>query len=331
MIIKGLVSVILPVYNAEKYIYDAISSILNQSFKNFELLIINDGSTDGSLKIIEQFNDDRITLINNETNLQLINTLNKGIALSKGEYIARMDADDICHIDRLKKQVAFMESNPDYILCGSWANIIDLDGSKKGTIKRIDQHDLLKVNMLFTTPFIHPTVLLRSNVFTKERYSLDALHCEDLELWMRISEKYGGKFYNIPEYLLNYRIHNSNISVEHSEFQKNHRKNIIRSFVEGFVGSVTENELALHFLLFESPEVISSTTFKELKMWIRKLLATNSRTGVYSQLALKSLLLSRWLLLCVKTRNFKLLFSSGIGAWNFNVLKGVIRLLRYKS
>lgn len=331
MIIKGLVSVILPVYNAEKYIYDAISSILNQSFKDFELLIINDGSTDGSLKIIEQFNDDRITLINNETNLKLINTLNKGIALSKGEYIARMDADDICHIDRLKKQVAFMESNPDYILCGSWANIIDLDGSKKGTIKRIDQHDLLKVNMLFTTPFIHPTVLLRSNVFTKERYSLDALHCEDLELWMRISEKYGGKFHNIPECLLNYRIHDSNISVQHSEFQENYRKEIIKPFVERFIGKMTDDEVALHFLLFENPKTISSDTFVELKKWIRKLIATNRNLGRYSDLALKSLLMSRWLILCFKTKKINYVFRSGISSWNPKMFLGVIRLLRYKS
>lgn len=331
MVIKGLVSVILPVYNAEKYIYDAVSSILNQSYTNFELLILNDGSTDDSLKIIEQFNDNRITLINNESNLKLISTLNKGIALSKGEYIARMDADDICHVDRFKMQVEFMESNPDYILCGSWANIIDSHGTKKGTIKRIDQHDLLKVNMLFTTPFIHPTVFLRSSVLKNEEYSHEALHCEDLELWMRLSEKYNGKFYNVPEYLLNYRIHESNISVQHLAFQTCHRKEVIKAYLLRLLGSISNEGLSFHFMLFENTKKITPANFRGMKSWSMQLLESLRTNADYSNVALEALLLSRWIIICLKTKKIHRIFSSGLRWWNPGVVGATIRLLRYKS
>lgn len=122
------ISVILPVYNAEKYIRNSIESILHQSFKDFELIIINDGSIDNSGAIISSFNDVRIHYYTNDTNLGLIKTLNKSINLSKGRYIARMDADDICMPNRFEKQVAFMESHPSVVLCGTWAKIIDDQG-----------------------------------------------------------------------------------------------------------------------------------------------------------------------------------------------------------
>ena len=109
-----LVSILMPVYNSEKYLREAIKSILNQTFTNFELIIINDGSTDNSLKIIKSFKDNRIKIIKNKGNLGLIKTLNKGIDLAQGKYIARMDADDIAMPKRLEKQIAFFNENPDY-------------------------------------------------------------------------------------------------------------------------------------------------------------------------------------------------------------------------
>src|SRR5690606_17712108 len=151
--------VILPVYNAEKYVKEAIESVLNQTYKHVEFLIINDGSTDTSKEIILQFDDPRIRYIENEQNIQLIKTLNKGIDLAKGKYIARMDADDRCSIHRFQKQIDFLERNPSYVLCGTWATIIDSNGTKTGRIKRIDSSALLKANMLFTTPFIHPSMM----------------------------------------------------------------------------------------------------------------------------------------------------------------------------
>lgn len=326
-----LVSVILPVYNAEKYIAEAVESVLSQSYTNFELLIINDGSTDTSLSIIESFNDHRIRVINNEVNLKLILTLNFGISQCKGKYIARMDADDVCEVDRFQKQVDFMEANPHYILCGTWATIIDSEGNQTGAIKRIDTNDLLRVNMLFTTPFIHPTVLLRSDALNNEVYSAEALHCEDLEFWLRLSERTKGKFHNLPEYLLRYRIHDTNISVQHLEFQFKHRKEVIKPYLERFMGEVTKANISAHFSLFENHKKGASISLSEVKLWMLKLLKTNSENPNYSQVALEALLFSRWIIICVRTRKFHLLFSSGLRWWNPKVLNSVLRLLRYKS
>ena len=123
-------TVLMPVYNAEKYVAEAIDSILNQTFNDFEFLIINDGSTDNSLDIIKSYDDPRITIINNETNLGLSHTLNKGIELARGEYIIRMDADDISLSIRLEKQIEFMDSNQHIGICGSWIQTFDKSGNQ---------------------------------------------------------------------------------------------------------------------------------------------------------------------------------------------------------
>ena len=117
---SATVTVLMPVYNGEMYLREAIDSILHQTFTDFEFLIINDGSTDNSETIILSYDDSRIRYEKNDSNLKLIATLNKGIELAKGKYIVRMDADDISIPDRIEKQVAFLEKNPDVGICGSW-------------------------------------------------------------------------------------------------------------------------------------------------------------------------------------------------------------------
>ena len=124
-------SVVMPVYNAEKYLSEAIESILQQSFEDFEFLIINDGSTDRSKDIVLQYDDPRIIYVENDSNMGLIATLNRGIKLARGLFLARMDADDISVKDRFAKQIAFLKNNPNYRLCGSTVRIIDGKGQKK--------------------------------------------------------------------------------------------------------------------------------------------------------------------------------------------------------
>ncbi len=114
------ISVVLPVYNSEKYIAEAVQSILDQTFTDFELLIINDASTDGTLQILESFKDDRLKIINNPTNLKVVKSLNKGLELAQGEFIARMDADDIAYPQRFEKQIAYFKKYPQVDVCGTW-------------------------------------------------------------------------------------------------------------------------------------------------------------------------------------------------------------------
>ena len=200
-----LVTVLMPVYNGEKYLEEAIKSILNQTFKDFEFLIINDGSTDNSVKIIESFNDPRLRLIHNESNLGLIKTLNKGLKLSNGKYIARMDCDDISLPKRLSIQVRFMEKHQEIGVCGSWVKIIGLEQSFIN--KYPQKHKEARAYLLFNTPFAHPAVVVRKELVQKYQleYNENYKHAEDYELWSRIIDY--TKISNIPKVLLHYRMH----------------------------------------------------------------------------------------------------------------------------
>jgi len=216
MLNNPIVSVILPVYNAETYVSDTIQSILNQSFQNFELIIINDCSTDNSLSVIQKFQDPRIIIINNERNLKLIKTLNRGIQHAKGKYIARCDADDIFDKNRFEKQVHFLEKNPEIGVLGTDAWIIDQNNFiLKTTYNFPSQPIELDIRLKNASPFFHPSVMFRKNLvnFTGP-YSEDFLHVEDYALWLNLFSK--TKLANLNDRLIYYRIHSSSISGQNS-------------------------------------------------------------------------------------------------------------------
>ncbi len=199
-----LVSVVLPVYNGAHYLAEAIESILLQTFQDFELIIINDGSTDKSLDIIKQYamKNPMIFVIDRE-NRGLVASLNEGIAKAQGKYIARMDQDDISLPTRFEKQIDLLEKDADLVLCGTWATIIDSDGTcLKNSSIRIKHEDIMKDMERCINPFFHPSVMFRksNNLF----YNETAFYCEDYEMWVKCSAI--GRLANIPEYLLKYRI-----------------------------------------------------------------------------------------------------------------------------
>jgi glycosyltransferase involved in cell wall biosynthesis len=197
------ISVVLPVYNAEKYLSKAIESILRQSFKSFELIIVNDGSTDNSLKIINSFSDSRIVLID-QHNAGLPKALNNGIRKSKSDIIARMDSDDISLQNRLEIQYNFLIKNQQYIIVGSNAEVIDADGRYVYTsCQPIEDHECK--NKLPATPFFHPSVMFRKEAYSKAGYYNEkTVYLEDVILFNRMAAY--GKFYNFELPLLRYRI-----------------------------------------------------------------------------------------------------------------------------
>ncbi|EMG0007840.1 glycosyltransferase, partial [Acinetobacter baumannii] len=198
-----LVSVVLPAYNAELYLKEAIDSVLSQTFTDFELIILNDGSIDRTEEIILSYNDSRIVYVKNEKNLGLIGTLNKGINLAKGKYIARMDADDICLPERFKKQVDFLEKNNEIDLIGTNAIKINNNGDRIGVINMpASDHDI-KMMLFIQSPFIHPSIMGRTTVFRSFEYEKEFYRVEDYMLWIRMSQN--SKFHNINEFLLKYR------------------------------------------------------------------------------------------------------------------------------
>jgi glycosyltransferase involved in cell wall biosynthesis len=198
-------------YNAEKYISEAIESILNQSFKDFEFIIINDCSKDNSLEIIKGYakEDNRIRLVNNKENLGLTKSLNKGIKLAEGKYIARMDADDIAEKDRFKEQVEFLEENNDIDILGALAKDIDEEGNLLGerTVP-VTNNEIINI-LPKLSPMIHPAVMFRKKSLERINfYNENYRTSQDYEMWFR-AKAAGLKFYNLPKCLLRYRVNNN--------------------------------------------------------------------------------------------------------------------------
>ena len=206
------VSVILPVYNCEQYIFETIQSVLKQTFSDFELLVVDDCSTDNTVKIIKEFNDSRINLIIKEKNSGYTDSLNYAVALAKGEYIARMDGDDVCMPNRFEKQVAFLEKNTDVVLCGSSVQFI---GYQIGTKKYPIKYDDIKIKLCFGTPFCHPSVMGKKEIFLQVPYDRNFEPAEDIHLWSRIVKM--GKVENLDETLLLYRTHKNQVSITKKE------------------------------------------------------------------------------------------------------------------
>lgn len=202
-----LVSVIMPVYNAERYLTEAINSILSQTLKNFEFILINDASTDKTLQMIHKFQkkDKRIRIINNKKNLQMAESLNLAINQAKSDFIARMDQDDISLPDRLKVQYAFMQSHPYVVMVGN--NVLIIDEMGQVVSKRtypITSLGLKKI-MFRYSPFAHPTVMFRKDAIQRlGGYSPEKHPCSDIDLWFRLGKDY--EFASIPRFLFKYRL-----------------------------------------------------------------------------------------------------------------------------
>lgn len=187
------VSVIMSAYNAQECIAEAIASILNQTFENFEFLILNDGSTDRTQEIIESFSDPRIQIIK-QKNQGLTKSLNTLIKKARGTYIARMDADDVSLPERFEKQISFLETHPDIVMCGTQCDAYPVPCL----------HTDIKKMMIFHNPFVHSSVVIRSSVLKENLYNESFKYMQDYELWTRIVPFY--KTANVPEVLLEYLI-----------------------------------------------------------------------------------------------------------------------------
>jgi len=209
------ISVLMPVYNAKKYIKAAVDSILNQTFTDFEFIIINDGSTDGTLAILEKYakKDTRIRLISRE-NKGLVATLNEGIALAKAPLIARMDADDIALPERFSVQKDYLDKHLSVVCLGSRARVIDAKGRFLITTRTKRGHaELEKAALQGRTPITHPTAMMRVEAIKKAGgYKQKNYPAEDLALWLELAEL--GRIDNVSDVLLEYRIHDDSISTQ---------------------------------------------------------------------------------------------------------------------
>lgn len=209
------ISVILPVYNSEKFLREAIESILNQSFRNFELIIINDGSSDNSEAIIQSFSDERIVYVRNEKNLGLIATLNRGIKMARASFIARMDNDDIALQNRLKKQFEYLVAHPEVAVVATRLIIIDENGKESGYWNddfETRTREEIATRMPKLNCIGHPTVMMRKDIITRFGYDRRFRDSEDWGLWLTLLSN-GYHIDKIDETLLKYRVHEKGTTV----------------------------------------------------------------------------------------------------------------------
>jgi len=248
------ISVVLPVFNAEQYLAQAIESILNQTYINYELIIIDDGSTDTSheIAIKSKEKDSRVRVLA-QPNMGISKTLNRGIDLARGEWVARMDADDVALPDRFEKQIAKLcETGAD--ICGSWVK--HFGSSDTRTIKYRESDQAIKYEMLFGTPFAHPTIMMRTDLARTLRYDENWDKCEDYDLWER-SARAGYKMTNVQEALLKYRVHNLQSSLVASQIQQEMTQKIrLRYGVDFFESKGIESDLFREVLKLRAPEII---------------------------------------------------------------------------
>lgn len=293
------VTVLMPVYNGETYLREAIESILNQTFSDFEFLIIDDGSTDSSVRIIRSYDDARIRLIRNDENIGLTPTLNRGLDLAKREYIARMDADDIAMPRRLERQVAFMERNRDICVCGTWVEKFG-EGIKTAIWKSPSSPEMLKVSLSFSNSIAHPSVILRGEYVSKNkiRYSEDYRYAQDWELWQRLSAF--TKLANLPETLLRYRIHSQSIGSVHAEGQRDLATTICLNGLKRLNITPSEQESELHRKIFVfGYEKTKTRAFGiAAEEWLLKLSAADQASETFDRRTLDVFLAETWFRIC---------------------------------
>ena len=239
---KPQITVLMPAYNAGKYIAEAIASVLGQTFGDFELLIVNDGSIDDTLDVIQSFDDKRIKVIS-QSNQGVAAALNAGLKNAEAEYIARFDADDVCMPQRLQKQYEFLRHNPDYVLVGSDADYILENNDFLFHFQCLAHtHDEIMDRLYFYCPFVHPAVMYKKDAaLTAGGYPDVAHNFEDYMLWVAMADN--GKFCNINEPLIKYRLNPHSVTIDERWRGRRFRELKRKAILNGKISDAEGNEL----------------------------------------------------------------------------------------
>jgi len=328
------VTVLMPVYNAGRFLREAIDSILAQTFTDFEFLIIDDGSTDGSQSIIRSYDDSRIKFVQNENNLGVAATLNRGLDLAWGEHIARMDADDISLPRRLEKQIRFMEDKPEVGVSGTW---IRLFGDQPRVVDRCPVGaSVVKAYLLFDNPMSHPSVIMRHEVMKKFNLHYDPAfsRTEDYDLWSRASQYFSMD--NLPEPLVKFRFHNQSITSTTEKEMKEQTKKILQRELNKLDISSTEEELEFHHLVGRGRRFISRQDMDRAESWLQKLQIMNSEASLYDEKALSKAIGMIWFRVCSNSTPMgtwiwgkyrKSVLSNGYNPSHSNVMRFAVSIL----
>lgn len=291
--IKPLVSVIMPTYNTpEPLLKSAIESILAQTYKNFEFIIIDDGSINNDFEIIKSYEDERISAYQNVHNSGLPYTLNRAISLSKGKYIARMDSDDISLPKRLEEMVKFLEKNKDIDIAGSYYREF---GSRHRLVKVERYNEIIRPTMILTCPFCHPSIVFRKSSIQKYniKYSNEE-KAEDYNLWVKCSLNKEIVFANLDKVLLKYRIHGEQLTIKNKDDfllnAMNNRKKILDSLEVEL--NPKESNLYLRFCL--ASEIMTESDFKDIDRILQRIVTANEDKQIYEVHALRKVLANKY-------------------------------------
>lgn len=289
------ISLLMSAFNNDQYLRMAIESILNQTFSDFEFIIINDGSTDITAKILASYNDPRMNIVNNEANIGLTKSLNKGLNLSQGEYIARMDADDISMPYRLEKQVAFMDTHPEIGVCGSWARIF---GNHSGLITLPNDNNSIKCRMLFQNSLIHSSVIIRKGIIEKYNLAYDEQYpkAQDYAFWLTCLQY--TLLANIPDTLVGLRFHKEQISISSIDEQNMVAQGIRQKLINNLGIHPSNHELSIHEKLIQPQSSQDIFFFKKVVLWLNKLHSANNVMKIYPEPEFSILLASIFLKVC---------------------------------
>ncbi|MFA5104880.1 MAG: glycosyltransferase [Candidatus Margulisiibacteriota bacterium] len=299
------VTVLMPVHNGERYLRETIESILNQTYSDFEFLIINDGSTDKSEEIIKSYDDKRIRFVNNGRNLGRTETPNLGFDLAAGEYIVRTDCDDISCPTRLEKQVRFMRENPDVGICGSWMEVF---GQGPSMIYKLPTgHEEIMCHLLFHNVIAHSSVIFRKSVLDKFkiRYSAEYKVAEDYELWLRAGRL--TRLANFPESLLRYRIHQASTCFRMPEEYEVANRKVATAALSGLGIEFSKEELDVHLDLVTLGFYPDKKRIEEMELWLMKLLAYNKNNNLLADKVFSGVVMTKWLMACRR--------ASRLGFW----------------
>ncbi len=296
-----LVSILMPLYNGERYVQQAIQSVVEQTYTNWELLVLNDGSTDNSEQIVREFTDERIRYMQNTENKGIVYTRNRIFELAKGYYWAILDCDDIAHPQRIAKQVAYLQQNPQCVLCGTWAKKINENGARIGKLQPPVANENIRINQLFQSSFIQSSVLLRTEAMQNIQYNADFPVAEDFDLWERLLQKGAG--HNLPEYLLEYRWYEGNTSTKKEALMQRLRNAVLSRQIRK-LGKFSEQEIEQIATIGSLQIIEEKAFFKKVKQTLLKLQNANLKAQKYPLKNMAGMLAYRWVFYCVATKNY---------------------------
>lgn len=295
-----LISVILPVYNGQDHVGAAIQSLLDQSWRSFELIVINDGSTDQSASVISSFKDPRIIYVHNEQNLGLIKTLNLGLQLAKGDLIARMDHDDIALPTRLERQAAAFAAQPNLCVLGTDYYLVSGLRSRRSASHWSPHSDYLKAILLFSSCFSHPTVMMRNLFRTGELvYEENFKYTEDYRLWTTIAAR--GDFAVLPVPLLKYRLHAAQTTVQNREAQLKRSETIRRDYLDALGFSYNAQQLRIHNSIGNHEFIATGLQLQEIESWLLTLVGENQAKNIFLPEAFNTAIHKFWIGCCGNT------------------------------